>query len=626
VARRRSRPSTLQLVGIVAMVVALVVVAALALGDDAPEPTPLSGFQEQLADGHVATAELGARSDTIEGELTDGTEYRVAFPEGYTERITQDLLDADVDLEVDPQAESIWQVLLLELLPIAVLVGVLVWLVAGVQGGGGIGSRFGRAKPRRAGRDRPQVTFGDVAGADEAVEELREVVDYLESPERFEAIGARIPRGVLLFGPPGTGKTLLARAVAGEAGAEFFSISGSDFVEMFVGVGASRVRDLFAQAKEAAPAIVFVDEIDAVGRQRGAGMGGGHDEREQTLNQLLVEMDGFDPTSGLVLIAATNRPDVLDPALLRPGRFDRHIVVDRPDMGGRRAILELHAKGLPLVDHGDLDLLARRSAGMTGADLANVVNEAALLTARRGATEVTRQELSDALERVLAGPERRSKVLSEREKRVVAYHEAGHALVGHVLPNTDTVHKVSVLARGRALGWTMSIPDEDRSMRTRAELRDEMAMLMGGRTAEEIIFGDPTTGAANDIERATDIARAMVTQFGMSDAVGPRQLGPHDDEPFLGRDTGHVAEHSDELAATVDAEVRRLLDEAHEEAREVLTLHRTTLDQLADALVVDETLEGDALDARLGHLDVWLRHEETGDASPVGNSGGSAIG
>jgi cell division protease FtsH len=396
---------------------------------------------------------------------------------------------------------------------------------------------------------------------------------------------------VLLFGPPGTGKTLLARAVAGEAGVPFFSISGSDFVEMFVGVGASRVRDLFEQAKAAAPAIVFVDEIDAVGRHRGAGLGGGHDEREQTLNQLLVEMDGFDTKAGVILIAATNRPDILDPALLRPGRFDRQIVVDRPDLEGRRAILNVHGRGKPLAKGVDIDVLARRTPGFTGADLANLMNEAALLAARRGFKEIGMPQLEEAIDRVIAGPERKSRIISDDEKRVIAYHEGGHALVGHALPHADPIHKVSIIARGRALGWTLALPQQDKYLTTRSALRDQLAMLLGGRSAEELIFQDPTTGAQNDIEKATAIARAMVTEYGMSDEIGPQQLGQKNNEVFLGRDLGHQANYSDQVAAKIDAEVRRLIDEAHGEAHDILVTHRKTLDRLAQALVEKETLD-----------------------------------
>jgi cell division protease FtsH len=468
-----------------------------------------------------------------------------------------------------------------------------------MQGGGNRVMQFGKARAKVVSKDQPKVTFADVAGADEAVEELQEIKEFLEAPAKFQAMGAKIPKGVLLFGPPGTGKTLLARAVAGEAGVPFFSISGSDFVEMFVGVGASRVRDLFEQAKANAPAIIFVDEIDAVGRHRGAGLGGGHDEREQTLNQLLVEMDGFDTRAGVILIAATNRPDILDPALLRPGRFDRQIVVDRPDLEGRRAILNVHAKGKPLAKGVDIDVLARRTPGFTGADLANLMNEAALLAARRGFKEIGMPQLEEAIDRVIAGPERKSRLISDKEKRVIAYHEGGHALVGHALPNADPIHKVSIIARGRALGWTLALPTEDKYLVSRSQLRDELAMLMGGRTAEELIFQDPTTGAQNDIERATQIARSMVTEYGMSDEIGPQQLGQKNGEVFLGRDLGHQPNYSDEVAARIDAEVRKLIEEGHREATEILTLHRATLDRLADALVEKETLDTDEVMAIL---------------------------
>ena len=422
-----------------------------------------------------------------------------------------------------------------------------------MQGGGSRVMQFGKAKARQVSKDEPKVTFADVAGCDEAVEELHEIKEFLQNPARFQAIGAKIPKGVLLYGPPGTGKTLLARAVAGEAGVPFFSISGSDFVEMFVGVGASRVRDLFEQAKAAAPSIIFVDEIDAVGRHRGAGLGGGHDEREQTLNQMLVEMDGFDARTGVIMIAASNRPDILDPALLRPGRFDRQIVVDRPDLEGRKAILEVHAKGKPLEPNVRLDVLARRTPGFTGADLANMMNEAALLAARRDLQLIGHAELEAAIDRVMAGPERKNRIMSEKEKLTIAYHESGHTLVGHVLEGTDPIHKVSIVARGRALGWTLALPTEDKYLRTRSELDDSMAMLLGGRTAEELVFGEITTGASDDIERCTDIARGMVTQYGMSDRLGPQQLGKVKGEVFLGYDMGHEADYSPEVAGVVDS-------------------------------------------------------------------------
>ena len=590
------------------MAVAAVAVLVLGLflwnrGDSPPESLGLGEYEEMVEAGEVETAEIRDQSNVVVGELTDGTDYEVDYPNRYTADLTAVLLDNGVDPETDSESQSIWVTLLFQLLPVLLIVGVFLFFLSSMQGGGRGVMKFGKSKARKAG-DEPDVTFADVAGADEAVEELQEIKDFLENPDRFHAVGAKIPKGVLLFGPPGTGKTLLARAVAGEAGRPFYSISGSDFVEMFVGVGASRVRDLFKQAKAHAPAIVFVDEIDAVGRHRGAGVGGGHDEREQTLNQMLVEMDGFDSDTGVILIAATNRPDILDPALLRPGRFDRQIVVDRPDLAGRQQILEVHARGKPLGPDVDLSVVARRTPGFTGADLANLLNEAALLTARRDLLSIDRSTIDEAIDRVMAGPERKSQVMTEREKRVIAYHESGHALVGHLLPNTDPIHKVSIVARGRALGWTLSVPEEERRLRTQSELNDRMAMILGGRTAEELTFGEPTTGAQDDIERATEIARAMVTEFGMS-ALGPQQLGNSGGEVFMGKEMNHRPSYSDEIGAAVDREVRRLLDEAHDEAREVLSLHRATLDQLADALVEHETLDEPKLEAILGDLEPW---------------------
>jgi cell division protease FtsH len=439
-------------------------------------------------------------------------------------------------------------------------------------------------------KDTPKTTFADVAGADEAIEELQEIKEFLQSPGKFQAIGAKIPKGVLLYGPPGTGKTLLARAVAGEAGVPFYSISGSDFVEMFVGVGASRVRDLFEQAKANAPAIVFVDEIDAVGRHRGAGFGGGHDEREQTLNQLLVELDGFDVKGGVIVIAATNRPDILDPALLRPGRFDRQIVVAQPDLAGRRGILKVHARGKPFAPDVDLDIIARRTAGFTGADLANVINEGALLTARHNGTLITMGNLEESIDRVMAGPERKSVLLSERERKLIAYHEGGHALVGAALPNADPVHKITIIPRGRALGYTASAPAEDKFLVTRSEMMDQLAMLLGGRTAEELVFHEPTTGAANDIEKASSIARGMITEYGMSERLGARKFGTGDGEPFLGREMSHTRDYSEEIASTIDEEVRRLIESAHDEAWEILVQYREVLDDLVLKLMDKETL------------------------------------
>jgi cell division protease FtsH len=608
---------------IVGLVVAVVLVGGLSIlrGGDGREKLTLDEFQASVQDGEVATAKLKDKDNEVTGELTDGTEYEVAFPAEFGDELTTLLTDANpaIELEVDQQQESLWVSLLYSLLPMVLLIGVFLYFISSMQGGKGA-MKFGRAKARKFDKDQPQVTFADVAGSDEAVEELEEIKDFLREPARFQALGARIPKGVLLYGPPGTGKTLLARAVAGEAGAPFFTIAGSDFVEMFVGVGASRVRDLFEQAKAAAPAIIFVDEIDAVGRHRGAGLGGGHDEREQTLNQLLVEMDGFDVSSGVILIAATNRPDILDPALLRPGRFDRQIVVDRPDLEGRKAILAVHTEGKPIADDVDLDVLARRTPGFTGADLANLLNEAALLSAREGSSEITMAIVGEAVERVMAGPERKTRVMSENEKRRIAYHEGGHALVGHVLPNTDPIHKVSIIARGRALGWTLALPTQDRYLQTRAELADQLSMLMGGRTAEELTFGDPTTGAADDIEKATTIAMAMVTEYGMSDAVGPRKLGHTHGEVFLGKEVGHEPNYSEHVAASIDDEVRSLLEAAHDEAREVLSLHRATLDRLADALVEQESLDEDQLAELFAGIEVWDGGDSVDDERSFGPS------
>jgi cell division protease FtsH len=569
------------------------------------EEIHLSEYTQAIDDGKVATAEIKDSDHVVVGKMTDDTEYEVAFPAEYADELVDDLHDADPPIEVttDQQSDSIWTGLLVSLLPTVLLVGAFLLVMNMLQGGGKGVMQFGKSRAKQVGKDEPSVTFADVAGCDEAVEELQEIKEFLQDPARFQAIGARIPKGVLLYGPPGTGKTLLARAVAGEAGVPFFPISGSDFVEMFVGVGASRVRDLFDKAKQTAPAIVFVDEIDAVGRHRGAGLGGGHDEREQTLNQLLVEMDGFDARTGVILIAATNRPDILDPALLRPGRFDRQIVVDQPDLEGRKAILDVHAKGKPLADDVRLDVLARRTPGFTGADLANLMNEAALLTARRRGDDITMAALEDAIDRVLAGPERKTRVMSEQEKRVIAYHEGGHTLVGHVLEGTDPIHKVSIVSRGRALGWTLALPEEDKYLKTRSELIDTLTMLLGGRTSEELVFGEPTTGASDDIERCSEIARAMVTTYGMSDRLGPQQLGTKSGEVFLGRDYGHEPTYSDEIAGLIDDEVRRLVDHAHDRARFILSTHRATLDRLAAALVEKETLDDSDLAEVFGPLD-----------------------
>jgi cell division protease FtsH len=594
------------------LLVAGALLLAISLANQAPPPDELtfSEFQSAVTEGKVHDAKFLEASHTITGSLTDGGTYSAHYPGESQDEIVKSLQAAGVGIDSDPQnGDNILLSLIQVVLPIALLAGVLLWIMNRSQGGGGRVMQFGRSKAKLVTKDQPKTTFADVAGVDEAIEELDEIKDYLKSPSKFQAMGAKIPRGVLLFGPPGTGKTLLARAVAGEAGVPFFSISGSDFVEMFVGVGAARVRDLFEQAKAAAPAIVFIDEIDAVGRQRGAGMGGGHDEREQTLNQLLVEMDGFDQRSTVILMAATNRPDILDPALLRPGRFDRQVVIDRPDLEGRKAILKVHARGKPLDAGVKLDILARRTPGFTGADLANVINEAALLAARRSKKLITMPEVEEAVDRVMAGPERKSRVMDEREKRLIAFHEGGHAMVAHVLPNTDEVHKITVIPRGRALGYTLTLPEQDKFLMTREQLRDELAMLMGGRVAEEIVAGDVTTGAQNDIERATKVARQMVTEYGMSDAIGPRTLGQKQGEVFLGRDWGSTPDYSDAVALEIDSEVRFLIDEAHDVALEILTQNRDNLEQLAELLMEKETLDREEVEAFFRRVPKWMTRE-----------------
>jgi len=609
----------------VLVVVAVLVAGALWLmfsgGDDvAPTRLSLGEFIEAVDQGEVTDATILDRANRITGTLESGDEYVISYPREYADELTVALTKATpaIEIETDTEPQGVARDLFFSLLPVMLLVAVFLFVFSKMRGGGGMFS-FGKAKARKFSKDQPQIKFEDVAGADEAVEELREIRDFLKDPSRFQELGARIPKGVLLYGPPGTGKTLLARAVAGEAGVPFLSISGSDFVEMFVGVGASRVRDLFEQAKEDAPAIIFIDEIDAVGRHRGAGMGGGHDEREQTLNQLLVEMDGFGANTGVVLIAATNRPDILDPALLRPGRFDRQVVVDRPDLAGRQQILRVHAAGKPIGAEVDLDTVARRTPGFTGADLMNLLNEAALLTARAGETEISTEIIGQAIDRVIGGPERKSRVMSDHEQRVIAYHESGHALVGHVLQHTDPIHKVSIVSRGRALGWTLTLPERDKYLKSRSELRSELAMLLGGRTAEEMIFGDPTTGAADDIDRVTKLARAMVTDYGMSESLGPQKFGHRNEEVFLGKD-GPASEqdYGGDVAQMIDAEVRSLIDVAHREARAILEHHLDTLDTLATELLKHETLDEEQLAAILGDAGTWNSDpmRETRSSSP----------
>ena len=602
-----------------AIVAAVFIVPRALSSGDGRESLGLTQFEQRLGDGDVEEVELFDRSNELKGELIDGTRFVVRFPDEYTDELTTNIIDQGLELPVASERTSMWEAMFLSIVPLVVVMGLLILLMIKFYGRTMFG--FGRSRAVTSDKQAP-VRFDDVAGLDEAVEELREIKDFLADPKPFEKIGAKIPKGVLLYGPPGTGKTLLARAVAGEAGVPFFSMSGSDFVEMFAGVGAARVRDLFKSAKAAGRAIVFVDEIDAVGRQRGAGLGGGHDEREQTLNQLLVELDGFEVRPGVILIAATNRPDMLDPALLRPGRFDRPIVVDRPDLEGRKGILRVHARDKPLAEGVDLDIVARRTPGMTGADLANLLNEAALLTGRRGFERIGMPQIEDAIERSVAGPERKSRVISPHEQRVIAFHEAGHALVGHALPTKDPVHKISIIPRGRALGYTLVLPTEDRLLRTRRELEDEMAMLLGGRSAEELTFGDPTTGAHDDIERATEIARRMVTEFGMSDLLGPVRFGgAGGQEVFVGRDIGHAPEYSQDIAGRIDAEVRRLVDDAHSRARTILEIHAGALRNLATALLQRETLDAAEVESLLAGVPKWHGEAPAGArASAVASS------
>ncbi|WP_394770902.1 ATP-dependent zinc metalloprotease FtsH [Lacisediminihabitans sp.] len=587
------------LIYILLAVIVVSVGFSLLSGSGFKEITTKQGL-ELLKSDKVASAKIVDAEQRVDLVLTDaGTDgkqvqFYYAAPRGA--EIVNAITAANPKTFDDQVDKGNFLTSLLGLVIPFVIIGLIFWfLLSSMQGGGSKVMQFGKSKAKLVSKESPKVTFADVAGADEAIEELEEIKDFLKEPAKFQAVGARIPKGVLLYGPPGTGKTLLARAVAGEANVPFYSISGSDFVEMFVGVGASRVRDLFAQAKENSPAIIFVDEIDAVGRHRGSGMGGGHDEREQTLNQLLVEMDGFDVKTNVILIAATNRPDILDPALLRPGRFDRQIGVDAPDLLGRKQILEVHGKGKPLAAGVDLEVVARKTPGFTGADLANVLNEAALLTARSNAQLIDNRALDEAIDRVMAGPQRRTRVMRDHEKLITAYHEGGHALVATAMRNTDPVTKVTILPRGRALGYTMVLPLEDRYSVSRNELLDQLAYAMGGRVAEEVVFHDPTTGASNDIEKATSTARKMVTEFGMSASIGSVKLGSGSGEMFLGRDMGSQRDYSERLSEQVDAEVRALIEKAHDEAWEVLNENRDILDRLATALLEKETLDHNEL-------------------------------
>jgi cell division protease FtsH len=578
------------------VIVLLVYVASQVFlsGRDEQQKITYSEAFSRVEEGAVTEVLFTPSRQQITLSLVDGRKVKVNYPTPQSATRFETLLnDEGVRYDSKGTGSSAWWSLLINFLPILLLIGFWIFLMNQMQGGGSKVMSFGKSRAKRMSPDSPKVTFKDVAGADEAVEELHEIKEFLENPKKFQALGARIPKGVLLYGPPGTGKTLLARAVAGEAGVPFFSISGSDFVEMFVGVGASRVRDLFEQAKQASPCIIFMDEIDAVGRHRGAGLGGGHDEREQTLNQLLVEMDGFEMKDNIILIAATNRPDILDPALLRPGRFDRQIVVDRPDRLGRRKILEVHSRGKPLAREIDLDTLAAGTPGFTGADLSNLINEAALLAARRGKKMIEQDELEEGIMRVIAGPEKKARLLSEKERKITAYHEMGHALVGHYLEHTNPVHKITIVSRGQALGLTISLPTEDRYLTTKSALMDELAMTLGGRAAEELVFHEVTTGAANDLERVTSTSKQMVMRFGMSEKLGPRVLGRSSEMPFLGRDMGSEPDYSEEIAKEIDDEIRRVIEEAHQKAHEVLRAHMDDLHRLSAILIERETIDKD---------------------------------
>ncbi len=584
------------------VVLVLAFFASRVISPGEPEDIPTFNEFTERVDSEpdsIETVVFEQKQNKLKYTLTDGTEYETGYLAEQEDTLINTLEQKSIETTIDPITGGGILGALTYILPFLLFLGLWIFLMNQMQGGGSRVMSFGKSKAKRMSVDAPKITFRDVAGVDEAVQELHEIKEFLENPKKFQALGARIPKGVLLYGPPGTGKTLLARAVAGEAGVPFFSISGSDFVEMFVGVGASRVRDLFEQAKQNSPCIIFMDEIDAVGRHRGAGMGGGHDEREQTLNQLLVEMDGFEMKDNIILIAATNRPDILDPALLRPGRFDRQVVVDRPDRKGRKQILEVHTRGKPLAKEIDLDALAGQTPGFTGADLANLINESALLTARTGKREITMVELEEGIMRVIAGPEKKTRVMSEKERLITAFHEMGHAIVGHVLPNCDPVHKVSIIGRGQALGYTISLPGEDKFLTTRAELSDTMAMTLGGRAAEEIVFGEITTGASNDIEKVTATAKSMVMRFGMSEKLGPRVFGHDTTQPFLGRSMGTEPDYSDDVAREIDDEIRRIVENAHQSARDILSEHRDDLDRISKILLERETLDAKEFEALL---------------------------
>lgn len=582
-------------------IIAVSIVSSLYPGAETRRELGYGDFITRVEQGYVESAQM-IGEQTIQGVLSDGTKFGTIVPMGKMPDLADLMMEHNVNLRAEPTPPTPWWLALLpNVITLVVFVAIWMFILNQMQGGNNRAMSFGKSRARLHTEDKIKVRFSDVAGLDEAKQELKEVVEFLKHPKKFQDVGAEVPKGVLLVGPPGTGKTLLARAVAGESGVPFFSISGSDFVEMFVGVGASRVRDMFDTAKKNAPCIVFVDELDAVGRHRGAGLGGGHDEREQTLNQLLVEMDGFEPNSGIIVMAATNRPDVLDPALLRPGRFDRKIVVDRPDVLGREEILKVHSRNKPLAEDVDLRVLARRTPGFSGADLENLMNEAAILTARGNRRKVVMSDCEEAIDRILMGPERRRRVLTERDKRVFAYHEAGHAVVANYLPYSDPVHKVSIIGRGMAGGYTMTLPTEDRYVVTKSELMDELTHLLGGRAAEELAFDEISTGAQNDLERATKRARQMVTEWGMSEELGPLTFGrQHEDTIFLGRDISRERNYSEEVAATIDREVRRFVDEAYERAKEILGSHNYKLSEVVEGLLEHETLDRDHFKAIMG--------------------------
>lgn len=571
----------------------------------------LNQFESKVKSGEVKEVLIKNKSHVINGTLKDGTKFTLEFPSEYPITIKEMLIEKNVRFKTDAENTPTWIGWIIQFLPIMLIMGIMIFFLNQMRGSGNKILEFGKSKARRVTKDQPKITFKDVGGVDETIEELKEIAEFLENPTKFHALGAKIPKGVLLYGPPGSGKTLLARAVAGEAKVPFFQISGSEFVELFVGVGASRVRDLFTEAKANEPCIIFIDEIDAVGRHRGAGIGGGHDEREQTLNQLLVEMDGFDVLNSIIVMAATNRPDILDEALLRTGRFDRRIVVNIPDIKGREDILKIHMRGKPIADDVKIDVIARQTPGFTGADLENLLNEAALLTARHNKRKITMEEIQQSIERIIAGPEKKSRIISDKEKKIIAYHEAGHALVAYYLPHADPIHKISVMSRGMSLGYTITLPEKDRYLLSCSELTEKLTQLLGGRASEEIVFKDITTGAQNDLEKSTKIARQMVCEFGMSDKIGPLTLGNKQGTIFLGRDFSAHPDYSEQVAYEIDKEIRKLVDIAYEKAMKILTTHKDQLDIIAQNLIERETLNKEELEELLKGKKETLEENET---------------